>query len=503
MLTQHPDRSLITFVRRDRWNFRLLLVALCCIVGEWVVFKLAYPFPDFFSDSYSYINAAANNLDINIWPIGYSKFLRLFHYITYSDTAFVSFQFFSLELAALYFYFTVLYWFKPGQLVTVGLFLFLFCNPLFFYLSNYVSTEALFAALSLVWFTELLWIIFRPGHGKIWLQTACVFIAFTFRYNALYYPIVTAMAYLLSRQKVLAKWVGTLAVLPLLVAFWLFSRDANLRLSGVPEASILSGWQMANNALYMRGKIKVQPGEFSTPACRELDSISAYFFSRVGPNFDDFLNNNPGNFFIQDWRAPLKIYMVRHYNSPGRRPWATVSPVFGEYGTTLIKAYPLSYARYFLLPNTANYFDPNIEKLVVYNMGMDSVMQPAPEWFHYSTPRIRVISKTLQGDFLFVFSFFFMAINFFLICGAFWYFYNKVYRGIGTVVNRACLLMAIFLIFNFGFSVLAGIIVLRYQFFPMILITLGNLVLFEWVGTQKPSPNNASHVRIAQAVTPK
>ena len=51
--------------------------------------KIAYPYSDLFSDSYSYIGAAIEDLDTNIWPIAYSKSLFTLHSTSQSDTALV------------------------------------------------------------------------------------------------------------------------------------------------------------------------------------------------------------------------------------------------------------------------------------------------------------------------------------------------------------------------------------------------------------------------------
>jgi hypothetical protein len=67
-------------------------IAAAGAILQLIIFKYCYPYADFFSDSYSYIFAAARKMDVNIWPVGYSKFLWLFHQISSSDTALVAFQ---------------------------------------------------------------------------------------------------------------------------------------------------------------------------------------------------------------------------------------------------------------------------------------------------------------------------------------------------------------------------------------------------------------------------
>ena len=140
-----------------------LLVMLGIMLVEFIVFKICYPFPDFFSDSYSYIRAAYLHLDVNIWPIGYSRFLALFHHwISHSGSALITFQYLVWCSSALYFYFTVTYFYPTGKNTRIFLNLFLFFNPLFFYTTNYVTSDILFISMSTVWLTLLIWTSTAP-----------------------------------------------------------------------------------------------------------------------------------------------------------------------------------------------------------------------------------------------------------------------------------------------------------------------------------------------------
>ena len=74
VLKQPPStKSFFTYLYVENKIYSLLMLGM--ILLQFIVFKLLYPFPDFFSDSYSYMEAAALHMDVNIWPIGYSKFL--------------------------------------------------------------------------------------------------------------------------------------------------------------------------------------------------------------------------------------------------------------------------------------------------------------------------------------------------------------------------------------------------------------------------------------------
>lgn len=469
MEASQSKRPFLAFIIKDKTNRTFLWVALVVLLIEWILFKIVYPYPDFFQDSYSYIDAAARNLDINIWPIGYSKFLRLFHFFTHSPTVLVTSQFLFLEISLLYLFFTIRYWLKPNNLISAILFLFFFCNPLVLYISNYVASDGIFCAISAIWFAELIWVLFSRNSGPIWIQAICIFLAFTLRYNACYYIIITAAAYFLSNKRALIKWAGALSAIPLLIGFWLFSRHAYQEMAGTPKFSILSGWQIANNALYIRSHIEVDPATLSNKECILLDNSSKKFFASQDADFQDVLDSYPGDFFVQVWRAPLKAYMLQYYGRPSIRTWAEVSPVFSQYGRAIILSHPIQYGRYFLLPNARRYFFPSLEKLEVYNMG-DSVVWPAGvTWFNYPSNKIKVTSAGLQGYFLAWIPYLFLYANLLTIVYTGWYLLGRKKRAPDNMANQWIYLAGSFWICNFLFSVLSTVNVLRYQFFPMII----------------------------------
>src|SRR6266540_7479840 len=91
---QKSEPSFFRFIWQEKRNRAFVWIMLAGTIVQFVIFKIMYPFADFFSDSYSYIFAAYANLDVSIWPIGYSKFFRVFHFVTHSDSALITFQYF-------------------------------------------------------------------------------------------------------------------------------------------------------------------------------------------------------------------------------------------------------------------------------------------------------------------------------------------------------------------------------------------------------------------------
>ncbi len=457
------------------------MLIIFLVVLQFVIFKMLYPFPDFFSDSYSYIEAAYKHLDVSIWPIGYSKFLLLFHWFTHSDTALIFFQYLFMEFACLYFYHTLVYFYPTGKYTRMGLCIFLFFNPLALYLANYVTSDAIFVGLSIIWLTQLIWIVNRPHPRQIVVQALVFFIAFTFRYNAMYYPLVTALAFILSRQALWLKLVGILAGPMLIIPFIIFSSNAAKKMTGTAQfPPILGGWQWGNNALYMRGFIEEDSTAFPTPETTDLDRIARRYFSQP-TRPQDQLSAYVANFFIRQPEAPLKQYMQQRYGHTkdfgSIQQWGMVAPVFGQYGLFLIKRHPLAYARYYLLVNCKNYVLPPLEKLEVYNLGSDQVWPIAAYWFDYPTLKIKAASWSLQGKLLFMFTALFAVLNLYFLIAFLLLLQKKHWRKASRDLRYTTIIITAFLLLNLGFSVFANIIVIRYQVFPMIVFLAFTLLL--------------------------
>jgi hypothetical protein len=480
------SRSFLTFVVKDRRNRYFFWAAVACISVEWFLFKIAYPFPDFFSDSYSYLFAAKAGLDINIWPIGYSKFLNLFHHFFPSGYLLVTFQFFLLEVSAWYFHRTIRDCFKLRSLAARVLFIFLLFNPVSLYLSNYVNSDAVFAAFSLLWLSEVINIIFRPRLRHLITQALLLFLAFSIRNNAYYYPVISILAFFLSPgRSIWYKLSGSIAGLALIGIFVLHTMDAAYELTGTRQFSLFTGWQMANNSLYMYDKIKVNQIELPGPKSVLIDNYVRHFFGtlKYRDEFDDYLPTHPGNFFIQYNKSPIKRYFFSVYPFQNEADevaaWGKASADLEQYGKALILSHPISFTRYFVLPNAVNYLYPPLEKLEVYNLGSDSIEPAAAQWFGYDDLRVTSVSKDVQGLILTPFPWLFLLLNLVLLGGLSYYLGNRKFRQELKVFNNGLLLLVSFWLLNLLFSLVATIVVFRYEFVPMILLMVTDLALLD------------------------
>lgn len=492
--------SFLDYILKDATTRKYLLIALGLSIAQFVVFKLMYPFADFFSDSYSYIWAAYQHAEISIWPIGYSKFLSLFHTLTHSDTALVAFQYFFMQFSALYFFFSIQYYFKTSPWSRKILFAFLFINPLSFYLCNTINSDAIFAALSILWLTELLWILRRPRIYQLLTQAVLLFLCFTIRNNAYYYPLISIFAFILSDWNWKIKLTGIVLPFLFIIPFIIQTQNAAYKLTGTRQFSLFTGWQLANNALYIYDQIEVDSTELPTPEAKEINRLSIHFFKTVNPKgYRSFIESFVGNFFIKYSTAPLKIYYSQHFTPNGQielnRDWGKASADFEPFGKYIILHHPIAYARYFMWPNTWHYFFPPLSHLGLYNYGENKIQKIAQTWFDYPKAEVRSISPILQGEILIIYVAFFMLFNLYFL----WQLGRlllKIYMDSFPARLPAFWMITAFLLCNFGFTIFSTVNILRYQVVPMILlISFGGLIndLIASKSTQKMKPGSKNN----------
>ena len=323
---------LVDYLWRNRPNRAWWLVGIAVFLIEFIIFKFRYPFANYMPDSYSYLEAAANNADVNMWPVAYSKYLRFISVFTHSDKIVVGLQYLFMQCSALLFVFSLLYWFKPGRGVKTIILLFFLFDPLPLYVANYIAADALFVGLSLLWLTTLVWIIYKPRPWMIVTHAVLLLACFTVRYNAIYYPFIAILAFFFSRQSWRIKFAGIAASLLLVSISFFYTSQKMKDTTGKWQFSAFGGWQMANNALYMyehipaskRGPIPSQFAGLETMVRQHMDTLRKVKFSH-----DDSVN---AYFYLWSGRGPLIQYLERQFKKDSTTPyfkrWATEAPLY-------------------------------------------------------------------------------------------------------------------------------------------------------------------------------
>jgi protoporphyrinogen oxidase len=480
--------SFKSYVFKNTLTKWYLGIAIAAIAVQFLVFKHFYPQAGYINgDSYVYLQAAYWNFDVNTYPTGYSKFLRIFSTFSTSDTALVAFQYLMMQCSALFFLYTFFFFYKPGKVVQTILLASVVFNPLFLYLSNYILSDALFFSLSISWFTSLLWILHGPTKRLIALQAVILFVAFTVRYNALFYPILGSIAFLLTRQRAWLKIVSIGSSVLLLGLFFIFTSNKYKELSGKWQFSPFTGWQIANNAMYAykfvdSSHLKPAPARF-----HNLDqTVRAYFASVRNVKTDQQEMSVASTAYMWDPRSPLWTYMNLQFRidstAGNLQKWATVAPLYEDYGRWLIRKYPLEFARHFLWPNTLKYYAPPVEFLETYNMGIDTVRTIAQSWFHYKNNKVKTMFNDFKVSALDYYPIFAGILNLVFLVALLFFILLKGIRT-SSSISRTLILVAAFWIVNFGFSVFASPIALRFQVFPLLVFLSVTLYLLEYIWT--------------------
>jgi 4-amino-4-deoxy-L-arabinose transferase-like glycosyltransferase len=469
-------------------NRRYLMVGIIAGMIQIIVFKFLYPLPDFISDSYSYINTNLFDMKVNLWPVGYSIFIRFIHAITSSSYFLVFLQFWILQASLYYFYFTVTYLYPIKWRII--LFIFLFFNPIFLYLSNCVLSDALFCALTLVLIAQYFWMFYKPSYSHIILQALLIGALFIIRYTAIYYPIVSIIAILFAGYRPMVKLIGMILPWILIIPFILYTQQQTKAITGTAEFSVFGGWQIANNALYMYNHIDVDSTKLPD-GTQELNGYAKKFFKEHNIT-EHKLRKIEGTFFIKVPSAVLKPYMADHMTNDIEgavdqfKAWGTVSPTYNKFGRYLITHYPIAFVRYYLWLNTQNYFFPYLEKFGFYNVGDDKVGEAVVTWFQLKDNGThQVPSIYFQGDIFAIYPYAFMFLNVYFLFILIYFLIEKKWLVNTRFSNISILLAFTFIAVNFAFSVFATPVVLRYQIVPMIILVFFSIYLSQIVFEKK------------------
>ncbi|BAV07683.1 Protoporphyrinogen oxidase [Filimonas lacunae] len=476
--THSTNKTFKQFLWGNTTNKKTLLFIGLILLLQFSIFKYFYPFAGFINgDSYVYLQAAVNNSAINTYPVGYSKFLRLISVFTTSDTALVAIQYFMLYASILFLLYTLFYFYpisKFNQRLLSGI---MIINPVFFYLSNYVSSDTLFISLSITWFTLLLWNLQKPTTQTILLQALFLFLAFTVRYNALYYPIIAFIAILIAREKLLYKLGGLVLSLLLIGMFITYISNKYYQLTGQRQFSPFSGWQLANNAMYGyryvdNAHLKPVPEKF-----KKLDqSVRTYFDTTQNTNKYPWELLQASTVYMWNKLSPLQAYMYaqtkdstsdKYFTGPLKQ-WATVGPLYASYGSFLIKQYPAEFLQHYLYINALKFYTPPVEFLASYNTGQDSVNNIAQSWFNYTSRKVTTRTKDMKVEILNYLPVISGSLNL-LFLGTLVAFIVLKGHTHHPFIKKATQLMLLFWLTNFGFSVFASPVALRFQLFPFIL----------------------------------
>lgn len=489
MLFEQPQSnySFRRWLRKEGENRLLLKWCGIAIVMQFVIFKFLYPYPNFMPpDSYSYLRAAFYNQTINVWPIGYSFFLRLVSCFSASDMVLVWLQYLLLEASLLYFLFSIRYLMGPEKWLFRVLLAVTILNPLVPHISNFVGSDTLFTALSLVWFTQLCWMLYRPRRRLMFWHAGVLLLVFMTRYNAMYYPVVSVFVIFASRIKWKEKWIGVGAIILLLGWFVAKTEYAFHKESGNYQFSAFGGWQLASNALFAYAHAQPDSPSDVPPQFRELHLLVNHHLdslSRIMPALRP--DNDIGIYYLWDFKSPLRVYMKGKSGGDSSQAtflkrWSSLAPLYAGYGQFLIRRHPGLFIRYYLWPNLVKFCTPPTGFMGYYNIGENYVDPMTVVWFKWRDNRVQPRFKSMKINLAKAFITVSAAISFLFVVDFIGFGFSGGFKRCSVISKRILYLAMAVWLCNMVFGVLAAPIELRFLLFPMTvsLVILGLLLAF-------------------------
>jgi hypothetical protein len=512
MLFQHSTSGIPfkQWLLKERENRLLLKLSGIAIVLQFAVFKFLYPFPNFMPpDSDSYVEAAVTNQLINLWPIGYSKFLRLFSCFTSSHIALVWFQYLLLQVSVLYLLFSIRYLLSPGKWLFRVLLAVSILNPLLPHICNFVSSDALFTALSLLWFTQLLWMLYQPNCNLLYRHAVVLLLAFMVRFNAVIYPCISIVVILLTHASRRTKLLGIGMIILLLGVFTGLTARQYYQQTHTIQYSAFGGWLIGSNALYGYAYAKLDPEETVPARFRPLHRMVNQHMAAIRklPHRPDA---EVAIYYFWDFQSPLVMYMNNKWKKDTTttyfRRWASMAPLYAAYGRYLVQRHPLLYLQHFVWPNFIKYYAPPAKFMGTYNLGVDTVAPIIPKWFGWRSNKIHTYFKSKQIVITEPFTIISAVVDLlFIVCFITFARLGGLKRC--TPYCRQVLWWTLLVWFgNMIFSVFTAPIELRYQLFPFMITTvflgllLHPLVVAGWKPQEGTSENHSGSLQTPAAL---
>jgi len=470
--------------RQDHIARKYLRNGVVISILTFSVFKLLYPYPDFSLDSSFYIYGAQENLNINTVPIGYSKFIALLHVITHSSLVLVALQFSLLQISLLLLFFTIYRLLPNSEIGRTILFYFIVVNPFSLYISNTIDNIAILTALTIFWLIQLLQMSWQPKLFHVIINAVLLFLCFVFSTATFIFLLIASLAFIRSTQPNWRKGLGIILPLTLIVPFCEFTLTNAEKTSGTRQLSFFTGWQLANNSLYIYDQVDADSEQLSSQNQRDISRGAIQFIRTINPDkYRSFMSSYAGDYFTIDRNTPLKQYFYKRYQPKSQgeeiKKFGEVAPTFLRFGINTIKENPIQYILFYVRPNVKKYFFPPLGTLAAYNFNQNHISDQAKKWFSFPTVQVRSVSGSLQRRILFLyvlcsllFSGYYLFVLLINIRGT-------KYSGLPSDIRSIIWLLTSFLLLNLIFNSFYSGIELRHQFVPIIAALFGAVVMKE------------------------
>jgi hypothetical protein len=301
------------------------------------------------------------------------------------------------------------------------------------------------------------------------------------------YPLIALVAFRLSKMPFRQKLAGFGAALILCGVFVGFTMYKYKALTGDWQYSPFSGWQFANNAMYAYRYVDSADRKPVPKKYEALDNMIRKFYDRTrNAPINSTEKAMASTFYMWSKGMPLMKYRdslfkaAKDTTATELRKWASMGPLYKEYGLYIIRKYPLYFAEYFVWPNTRKYYAPPVEFLGSYNSRKERVPEQAQRWFGYQSIKVKTKMKDPDTWVLDFYPFLSGIINLLMLFGLLYYIFLKGWQQKHSF-NKILIMGSSVWLLNAAFTIGASSSALRFQSFPVLLTTSFALLLVDWI----------------------
>ncbi|RZK28677.1 MAG: hypothetical protein EOO61_21730, partial [Hymenobacter sp.] len=336
--------------------------------------------------------------------------------------------------------------------------------------SNYILTDAFFGACTVAWFVALLWMIRQPRWYYTAIQLLLLLILFKLRYNAIVFPVITALALYMSKQKRVYKLTSLGISILLIMAMVVHTTNIVERDTGIRTFSAFSGWQIANNAMHI---IRYQKADTTVAdeAIQKLSVFINHFQDTTTERFDSVKVNSS---YMWSNRSPLKAYLSVYTKAEGYPTyfltWTALGEVYSKWGRNEILHHPGGYVQHFVWPNIKAYWVPELEAYADYFTNTDTLPLRMQQYYQYPSKKVGPQHEWVYDITFKPWPYLFPVLNAAFLLTTLAWFATRRYKKEQPLTNQWLLYFLFFYAVNFFFIVLLAPSVFRYHVFIITLI---------------------------------
>lgn len=380
-----------------------LITAIVGNVIIYTVLKALFPNADFVADSNTYLMSADNRVAITYRPVGYPNFLNFMGFKGGSENRVVLIQYLLTSVSSIFLFFTLTYFYPlKTKFIKAVVFIIICFNLMNFFVSNFVLSDALFTGLTVTIFTLSLWIKNTGKFAYLVFLFFIMYVTFSVRFNSLYFPFFIILTIMLCfRMKLAYRVLGSLAVAFTFISFYAGQQKLNEQKFNVRVLAGFSGWQLANNALYIYPYCDIDISWFETRELRNLHKMVDTFFKQIdSAQFNDIYNTTDlSAYFIWQNKSPLKQYLFRQPKTMKKSyfyNWVNISKLYSEYGNIIIRNNKGAFFKYHLMKNAKTFIYPQAEFFTDWEFKTLQLPEVTTQWFSKTSVQNNIRNRNLN-----------------------------------------------------------------------------------------------------------